>query len=169
MRYGNIKITALRRFLVVLLFVGAGCAPDSPKEPITAEPTFRPDGILDFIRPDSSIISRIVIEIAENDAAHAAGLMYRRSLAEQAGMLFVFPRSEPKSFWMKNTPLSLDIIFLDEEGTILNIVKRTKPFSEEFIESVAPAKYVVEVRAGYADKHGLAVSQKIKWERRTFN
>ena len=171
MRHGHNKITAFGCLLVALvLSLGSGCVTsDSKEKRVESEPVFRPDGILDFVRPDGSIVSRIVIEIAENPAAHAAGLMYRRSLSDQAGMLFLFPSPEAKSFWMKNTPLSLDIIFLDEEGTILNIVKRTTPFSESPILSTGAAQYVVEVRAGYVDTHGIAAPQKIVWQRRTFN
>ncbi len=171
MRYGNHKITALGCLLAgMVLLMSVGCTKSDPSSSTVAvEPAFRPDGILDFVRPDGSIISRIVIEIAETPSSQAAGLMYRRTLADQAGMLFVFPSPDQRSFWMKNTSLSLDIMFLDEEGTILNIAKKTQPFSEAFISSTGPAQYVVEVRAGYVDKHGIAPGLKIVWERRTFN
>ena len=94
--------------------------------------------------------------------------MYRKTMDADHGMLFVYPEAEPRSFWMKNTPLALDIIFVDAKGEIVNIVKRTSPYSEDFIESTAPAQYVVEVRAGFTDRYGISEDDRISWRRQTF-
>lgn len=146
-----------------------GCTKsDQDGTPLATDIEFRPDGILDFIRPDSSIVTRIGIEIAESAEAQAQGLMYRRSLPDRGGMMFIDPEPSMRSFWMKNTSLSLDIIFVDASGEIVNIVKRTTPFSEDFILSTGPAQYVVEVRAGFTDKFGITELDHISWERRSF-
>jgi len=147
----------------------SGCS-DAEKAPATTtgEPAFRADGVLDFVRPDSSIVTRIAIEIAESAEAQATGLMYRRTLPERGGMIFVDAAPSMRSFWMKNTALSLDIIFVDSLGQIVNIVKKTTPYSEVQVLSTEPAQYVVEVRAGFTDKYHITEEDQIIWERRTF-
>jgi len=129
---------------------------------------FTPEGVLDFVRPDSSIVSRIIIELAETPEEQAQGLMYRRTLPDRGGMLFIDAEESMRSFWMKNTALALDIIFVDAQGEIVNIVKRTTPYSEDFIESTGPAQYVVEVRAGFTDRYGISDDDRITWRRQTF-
>jgi len=89
-------------------------------------------------------------------------------MPDRAGMLFVSEGASMKSFWMKNTSLSLDILFVDSEGAIVNIVKRTTPFSEAVILSTEPAQYVVEVHAGFTDTYQITETDHISWERRTF-
>ena len=155
--------------ILLIVFTFTGCGDDSDQPAVGEEITFTAEGILDFVRPDSSIITRIAIELAETDAEQAQGLMYRRSLPARGGMLFVDPEPQMQSFWMRNTPLPLDIIFLDENGRIVNIVKRTTPYSDDRIESTAPAQYVLEVRAGFTDRYGIDESVRVDWERRDMN
>ena len=80
-------------------------------------------------------------------------------------MLFVYPKAIEQSFWMKNTPLPLDIIFIAEDSSIVNIARRTRPLSEETIQSLAPAQYVLELRAGFVDRHGIDEKTRIQWTR----
>lgn len=165
---------ALRRLLALALVCAplllAGCGgDDAPQNVLRTEIPFRPDGVLDFLRPDSSVITRIAIEIAESDSAQARGLMDRRSLPARGGMLFVDQEPSMRSFWMKNTPLALDIIFVDAEGEVVNIARRTTPYSEAFIRSTDSAQFVVEVRAGFADRYGLSDSTRIRWRRQAFD
>jgi uncharacterized membrane protein (UPF0127 family) len=130
------------------------------------EPKFTPEGSLNFIKStDSSVISRIVIEIADDDASSEKGLMYRRSMADSLGMLFIFKESEPRTFWMKNTYIPLDIIFIDEKFSIVSIQKDAVPFSETSLPSKENAKYVVEVNAGYTDSHKIKVGNGIHFIR----
>ena len=148
----------------------SACSDSDPAtEAPAAEPKFRADGSLDFMRADSTLLTRIFIEIAEDAESQATGMMYRKSMAERTGMLFVSEEPSMKSFWMRNTLLSLDVLFLDSEGGIINIVKRTAPLSEDRILSTAPAQYVLEVRAGFTDKYGIEPGQYITWERRSFD
>ena len=81
-------------------------------------------------------------------------------------MLFIFPNEEYRSFWMANTPLSLDIIFVNSAREIVTIQRDAVPFSEESVPSTKPATYVVEVNAGYADRHGLAEGDRVQWSRK---
>ena len=156
--------------LMLVVLVAAGCASeDTPQQGVQTDVPFTPEGVLDFVRADSSIITRIVIELAESPEEQAQGLMYRRSLPDRGGMLFVDPEESMRSFWMKNTALSLDILFVDANGEIVNIAKRTTPFSEDFITSTGPAQYVVEVRAGFTDRYGITENDRISWRRQNFD
>ena len=129
MRYRNRSIIArltaacaATALLSAVMTSLAGCASETQdNESLKTDITFTPEGILDFVRPDSSIISRIIIELAETPEEQAQGLMYRRSLPDRGGMLFIDAGESMRSFWMKNTPLALDIIFVDAKGEIVNI------------------------------------------------
>ncbi len=95
------------------------------------------------------------VEIADDDAERARGLMFRESLADDAGMLFHFQEPEMASFWMRNTVLSLDIIFIAPDGRILNIADHTTPFSEAPIPADGLTRGVLEIRAGRAEALGI--------------
>lgn len=101
------------------------------------------------------------VELAVTQAVQARGLMFRSDLAQNAGMLFVFPDNSPRSFWMKNTPLSLDILYIGEDRTIGHIAADTTPYSEKSIPSQGPARYVLEVHAGFTKRHGIKPGSKI--------
>ena len=80
-------------------------------------------------------------------------------------MLFLYKDAKYRSFWMRNTPTSLDIIFVGENLKIVNIAEKTLPMSDTRYISSSPAKYVVEVRAGFVKKYGIKAGDKISWER----
>src|SRR5690625_1710902 len=88
------------------------------------------------------------VELAQTDEQRARGLMFRESLAEDAGMLFLYQRDRPLSMWMKNTLISLDMFFIDRRGRIVRIAERTTPLSERSISSGRPARAVLEVPGG---------------------
>jgi uncharacterized protein len=153
--------------LVVLATLFIGCREDAPKRAAADEQpeiVFRQDGTLDFLS-NGERITRIRIEIADDEASRARGLMGREALPTDGGMLFIFDRQEVQSFWMANTPLSLDIFFVDRDSSIVRIAKYTRPFSHESVSSVEPAMYVVETAAGFADRHGIVEGDRIAWER----
>ncbi|WP_428654260.1 DUF192 domain-containing protein [Runella sp.] len=104
---------------------------------------------------------KIDVEIAENETERQKGLMFRPYLSDSVGMLFVFEQAVPQSFWMKNTMISLDIIYVDQNKKIVSIQKRAKPYSEESLPSFGDAQYVVEVNGGYCDKYGIQVGDAI--------
>jgi hypothetical protein len=91
--------------------------------------------------------------------------MRQRSLGYDRGMLFIFDEVDKNGMWMKNTPLPLDIVFVAPDSQVINIARRTTPFSEKSIEPTAPKKFVVEVRAGFADRFGLTDSTRVRWTR----
>ena len=127
--------------------------------------SIRKDGTLDFVHPDESIKASIAIEIADTPETQMKGLMGRSALDDSSGMLFVFERIEPQKFWMKNTPVPLDIIFVGGDGCIVNIVESTTPMSNQRYRSSEPVKYVVEVHSGFAKRFQLNTDTCIRWRR----
>jgi uncharacterized protein len=105
---------------------------------------------------------RFEVEIADDPVERAEGLMYRRSLADNAGMLFLYPKPQPVEFWMKNTPLSLDIVFVREDGTIAHIAESTTPMSEQLIPSGEPVRAVLEVKAGTMRLLGVTAGDRLR-------
>ncbi|TDB68891.1 DUF192 domain-containing protein [Arundinibacter roseus] len=128
----------------------------------TNDPVFVKEGELRFVR-DGRVLKKIDVEIAENEAERAKGLMYRPYLPDSTGMLFIFERAEPQAFWMKNTQMPLDIIYVDQARKIVSIQKNAQPFSEESLPSLGEAQYVVEVNAGYCDLHDIQVGDSIEF------
>ncbi|MGX5818843.1 DUF192 domain-containing protein [Chitinophaga lutea] len=134
--------------------------------PAASGPVFRKEGTLAFIsKAKGDTISTIDIEIAESDDERARGLMDRRSMPENQGMLFIFQAPEEQSFWMKNTYISLDIIYVDENMEIVSVQKYATPLSEESLPSFKKAQYVVETVAGYVDKMKIQYGDKIAFKK----
>lgn len=101
------------------------------------------------------------VEIARTDEERRTGLMHRRHLPEGRGMLFDFSSPQEISMWMKNTYISLDMIFIDADGRILRIAEDTEPESTRIISSRGPARAVLEVIAGTARKYGIAPGDRV--------
>ena len=101
-------------------------------------------------------------EIADTPEARAVGLMYRTEMADDHGMLFDFGVTRPVTMWMKNTPLSLDMIFADEKGTVLFVAADTIPFSEDIVSAPVPVRSVLEVIAGTANRLGIKPGDRIE-------
>jgi uncharacterized protein len=101
------------------------------------------------------------VEMALTPEEQARGLMFRRELPEKQGMLFDFKREQPTSFWMKNTYIPLDMIFIRADGRILNIAENTVPLSEALVSSTGPVRAVLEVIAGTTKKLGIAAGDRV--------
>lgn len=105
----------------------------------------------------------ISCEVVDTPVARNKGLMYRKHLPQDRGMFFVFQTLKPLCFYMKNTYIPLDIIFLDEKQTIIKIYKSTMPLSTKHLPSNKPALYAVEVNAGFCVKHRINIGGKITY------
>lgn len=105
---------------------------------------------------------KFMVEIADDDAARQRGLMFRPPLPDDRGMLFQFPEAGEQSFWMRNTPSSLDIIYIDPQGRIVSIASHATPYSETPIPSRGAANGVLELRAGRADEIGAKAGDLVK-------
>ncbi len=101
------------------------------------------------------------VEVVDNDADRAKGLMYRKELPEGRGMLFDFHREQEVSFWMQNTYISLDMVFIRGDGRILRIAENTEPLSTRLIPSGGPVRAVLEVVAGTTQKLGIAPGDRV--------
>ena len=104
------------------------------------------------------------VEVAATQAQQARGLMFRTELADDKGMIFPYQTPTILSFWMKNTVISLDIIFINEDGTIANIARNTEPYSLESVSSINPTVAVLEVRAGLTEELGIKAGDIIRWK-----
>jgi uncharacterized membrane protein (UPF0127 family) len=152
---------------LLLLVAACGGGASRPASDAAASETtlpFRKDGMLDFVREGEAYLT-IDIEIAATDSARTRGLMQRTALPERSGMLFLFDVQQPQSFWMANTPLALDLLFIDADSQIVDIAKYTRPLSPESITSKAPARFVLEMPAGFTDSHGITETDRVLWRR----
>lgn len=104
------------------------------------------------------------VEVARTDAEQSRGLMFRTELADDKGMIFPYESEIPLSFWMKNTVISLDIIFINTDGSIANIARDTVPYSLDSVSSVNPAIAVLELRAGLTKELDIKEGDIIRWQ-----
>lgn len=149
-------------FIVATSGCESGPSGGTPSVPGVDIP-FTSEGTLAFSRSDGSPIVEIEIEIADDDSTRTRGLMQRLTLPDKGGMLFVFGDEAVRTFWMANTPLSLDLIFVARSGEVIDIVKYTKPLSPINVTSRSEALYVVEVKAGFSDTWGISETDRIEW------
>lgn len=155
----------LNLLLLLISFLFISCESEKPRQSVDSEGrTLNYTGQLSFVTADGNEITTVQIAVADDEASRSAGLMDVRNLPEQHGMLFIFDDEQPRSFWMANTPLSLDIIFVNSEMEIIRIHRSTQPYSEKNFASDFPAKYVVEVNAGFTTKNDITEGAKIEFE-----
>jgi uncharacterized protein len=153
-------ISGIVLLAVILILV---INPFSKKESTDTEYMFKKDGELTFTDSLNNVKTKIDIQIANNDFDRELGLMFRKQMDENKGMLFIFPEEARQSFWMRNTLISLDMIFINALNRIVTIHKNTQTLSDQSYPSTAPAKYVLEVNAGYCAKHDIKEGDKINF------
>ena len=127
------------------------------------EPPFVDMGDLSILTADGTEKIALDIEIAQTDDKRAQGMMWRTSMAENRGMLFLMDELEPQSFWMLNTLIPLDIMYIDDERRIVSIAENATPKSTDPIPSGAPARYVLEVNGGFSRRHDIRVGDRLEW------
>jgi uncharacterized protein len=103
------------------------------------------------------------VEVAATQVARERGLMGRKSLAFDAGMLFVFPREGEHTFWMENTLLPLDLVFVGEDGRVASIMERARPESREILGQGLLSRSVLEVGAGWVAANGVTVGDRVRY------
>lgn len=130
-------------------------------QPVTAQPQpTLPQS--DLVIQTAKGPQRFRVELADNDQSRARGMMFRTSMAPDAGMLFDFKQEQMASFWMRNTLLPLDMLFIRADGTILNIHQRAIPRDETGINSAGPVRAVLEVNGGTASRLGIKPGDKVE-------
>jgi uncharacterized membrane protein (UPF0127 family) len=107
---------------------------------------------------------RVEAEVVRTPEAREKGLMHRRELAAYRGMLFIFDREERQSFWMKNTYIPLDMIFISEGMRVVGMVEDARPVTTESRGVEAPSRYVLEVNGGFVRRHGIARGDRVRFE-----
>lgn len=125
------------------------------------EVVFTKEGELTIFKDSDSTKVSLNIEIADTDFDIQTGLMYRNSMENTQGMLFVFDDEIERFFYMKNTKIPLDLIYINANKNIVSFQKDAKPFDESSLPSNTPAKYVLEVNAGLVDTWGISVGDKV--------
>ena len=105
----------------------------------------------------------VYVEVADTPDTQTRGLMYRTHLDPDGGMIFLFDREQNHSFWMKNTPLPLDMIFISRDGRVVGVHTKAEPFSLKPIDVGQPSRAVLEVNAGFAAGHGIAVGDPVAY------
>jgi hypothetical protein len=129
------------------------------------EISFTKEADLYFTSKTDTII-KLDVELAESDYEHQTGLMHRSSMDKTHGMLFIYDDERPRpSFYMKNTQIPLDLIYINKEMMVVEINRNTKPFDETPIRANQPAQYVLEVNAGFADKYLTADSITVSFQK----
>ena len=106
---------------------------------------------------------RVGLEVVDTPAARERGLMYRSSMPEDHGMLFVFPDDVVRSFWMKNTLIPLDMLFIDAEGRIVGIHADAVPLTTTPRSAGVASRYVLETNGGWAGRHGVRAGDRVEF------
>ena len=134
-------------------------AANCPADPLPSPPTL-PRGSVMFL--DAPQHPSVNVEVARSPSHRQRGLMYRTELAAGQGMLFSWSNAETRSFWMHNTCIPLDMLFIADDGTIAGILEQVPPMNETSRTIPCPARHVLEVPAGYCRQHGVKAGQKIR-------
>ena len=161
----------MNRIKFVLLLSALGfllnSCKEEPKKVIKTAPiAFTKEGELSITKQKAdTLIAKLDIEFAESEYETQTGLMYRNSMEDSQGMLFIFPEERMHSFYMKNTEIPLDIIFLKADLTIASFQENAHPMNETGLSSQVPIQYVLEVNAGLAEKWLLEVGDRIAYHK----
>ncbi len=157
------KLSILLVFGLTLNFACKDSKNVKESKPIVVK--FKKEGELQLKKAKTdSIITKLDIEVADDSYQIQTGLMYRDSMEDLQGMLFIFPNESERSFYMKNTRIPLDIIYISADSTIVSFQKNAKPFNETSLPSNSPAKYVLEVNGGLSETWNLQVGDKVDFE-----
>jgi hypothetical protein len=157
--------------LTVLVVALPACTNDDADDSSTNAATdtttipFDKEGRLAIIQDGDTLVV-LDIEIAESDSAKERGMMQRDGFpSETSGMLFPFDEERARSFWMANTPVALDLFFVNADSQIVSITKYAEPVTADQIPSEGPSKYVLETPAGFADSYGILEGDRMRWRR----
>jgi uncharacterized membrane protein (UPF0127 family) len=107
----------------------------------------------------------VQVEIADTPDTRARGLMYRSDLGANAGMLFMFPNESDQEFWMKNTPLPLDMVFIGKQRRIVGVIREARPFTTNPLRVGVPSRYVLEVNGGFCARHSINTGDAVEFVR----
>ncbi|WP_299796658.1 DUF192 domain-containing protein [uncultured Maribacter sp.] len=158
------KSSVILMVVALLLF---SCKEASKKTIATQSIDFTHEGDLSiFLNSSDTLKTKFNIEFAETDYETQTGLMYRKGMDSNQGMLFIFPDERMHSFYMKNTEFPLDIIYIKEDLRIASFQENAQPLNESGLTSQVPIKYVLEINGGLAQELGLSIGDSISFSRK---
>ncbi len=149
------------------LFISS-CKKETDKKIVTEEIQFKKEGELSIYTIKDTISSEVMkldIEIADNNYERETGLMHRKSMEKNQGMLFIQEKLKPQSFYMKNTLIPLDIIFIDDHYKVVSVQKNAKPLDETSLPSEKPALYILEINAGLFDQWNIKIGDSFAFKK----
>ena len=160
------RILSLATLSLIVSFSFTSCDEDKKEEIIETEPiTFTKEGELYMIKASGDTLKKLDIELAESDYEHQTGLMYRESMEDDQGMLFVYNSERIRSFYMKNTYIPLDIIYYAADSTLVSIQKNATPRDETSLPSEGPSQFVLEINGGLSDQWGIEQGDRISFKK----
>jgi len=148
MRRLRSRLTALSLLLIVVALLGCARGP-----------------CVTIISPDGTTRATVQVEVADTNSLRETGLMYRKQLDADAGMIFIFKSSTDLKFWMHNTEIPLDMIFADPSGKVIGIVANAQPFSDKLLGVAGDAQYVLEVNGGFCARKGIRAGDRLDFSR----
>ena len=162
----------MQKILISAALIGALLANYSCKDTegdqkvLTKEVVFKKEGTLTINKASNdSLVAQLDIEIADDEYQTQTGLMYRKSMQNDRGMLFLFENEQARSFYMKNTEFGLDIIYIDSKHSIVSIQKNAQPLDKSSLPSEGVCQYVLEINAGLSDTWGLEKGDMVSWKK----
>ncbi len=142
------------------------CGDDTKKPEVeTVDIQFKKEGELQFLK-NGEVTRTIDIEIADKPYEWETGLMYRESMEDEQGMLFIYPNAAPRSFYMKNTYIPLDIIFMSNDTIVVSFKENAQPRDESSIPSNVPARFILEINAGKMAEWNIEMGDKMRFSRK---
>ena len=159
----------MRALIFSLMLLVPACSPQAAENaspPAASAASLHPVSGLEVIPLTITTLDKahaFRVEVARTPQEQAKGLMFRTEMGANEGMLFPYDRPRMLSFWMRNTVLSLDLIFIDEQHRIINIAENATPYSEQSIPSAAPGIAVLELNGGRARELGIVAGNKVDW------
>ncbi|GAA4317680.1 hypothetical protein GCM10023115_43280 [Pontixanthobacter gangjinensis] len=161
------RILSLASLSLILSLSFTSCGDDDRKEEvIETEPiSFTKEAELYLIKASGDTLRKLDVELAESSYEHQTGLMYRESMEDDQGMLFVYDDARVRSFYMKNTYIPLDIIYYAADSTLVSIQKNATPRDETSLPSEGPTKFVLEINGGLSDAWGVEQGDKISFKK----
>ena len=159
----------MRALLFPLLLILPACSPQAAENtptPAATQASVHPVSGLEVIPLTITTLGKthaFRVEVARTPQEQAKGLMFRTEMAQDEGMLFPYDQPRVLSFWMRNTVISLDLVFIDEQHRIINIAENAVPYSEQSILSAAPGVAVLELNGGRTRALGIVAGNKVEW------
>ncbi|MBT8319761.1 MAG: DUF192 domain-containing protein [Gramella sp.] len=141
------------------------CESEKKSETIETDPiTFTKEGEVYLIKASGDTLKKLDVELSETDYEHQTGLMYRESMQEDQGMLFIYDSERERSFYMKNTYIPLEIIYYEADSSLVSIQKNATPRDETSLPSEGPAQFVLEINGGLSDQWGIADGDRFSFQ-----